>query len=203
MSDYTPNSRKYKEEQKSNSTERKKVEKVVTGKVKTKKKSELHKFTDVFVSDDVSNVKTYIIEDILVPEIKKIISNIVRDSIDMILYGDTQKKRSSSGASYVSYRDYSSRDRRDDHRNESRARTRYSYDDIVFEDRGEAEDVLTRMTELIDTYDSVSVADMYDLAGMSCNYTDNNYGWTNLRNAETIRVGGGYMLRLPKAAPLK
>ena len=58
------------------------------------------------------------------------------------------------------------------------------------------------MDELIDTYGSVSVADMYDLVGMSCNYTDNKYGWTNLRNAEPVRVRDGYLLKMPKATPI-
>ena len=73
---------------------------------------------------------------------------------------------------------------------------------MVLETRGEAEDVLSRMDELIDTYGVVSVADLYDLVGISCNYTDNKYGWTNLRNAEPVRVRDGYMLKLPKALPI-
>ena len=199
--DYKPNSHKYKEEQKNVPAERKKVEKVVKGKVKTKKKGELSKFKDMFISEDVSDVKSYIFMDVLIPAAKKAISDIVRDGIDMILYGNTHRRSSSSGASYVSYRSYSDRDRRDDRR-ESRTRTGYSYDDIVLEDRGEAEEVLERMTELIDTYDVVSVADLYDLVGKPGNYTDNKYGWTNLRNAEPIRVRDGYLLKLPKAGPI-
>lgn len=199
--DYKPNSHKYKEEQKNVPAERKKVEKVVKGKVKTKKKGELSKFKDMFISEDVSDVKSYIFMDVLIPAAKKAISDIVRDGIDMILYGNTHRRSSSSGASYVSYRSYSDRDRRDDRR-ESRTRTGYSYDDIVLEDRGEAEEVIERMTELIDTYDVVSVADLYDLVGKPGNYTDNKYGWTNLRNAEPIRVRDGYLLKLPKAGPI-
>lgn len=59
------------------------------------------------------------------------------------------------------------------------------------------------MDELIDTYGNVSVADLYDLVGKSCEYTDQKYGWTNIRNAEPIRVRDGYMLKLPKATPIK
>ena len=197
--DYKPNSHKYKEEQKNLPAERKKVEKVVTGKVKTKKKSEASKLKDVFISEDVSNVKSYIFMDVLIPAAKKAISDIVSNGIDMILYGETRGRKSSSGASYVSYRDYS---RRDDRRDTSRIRTGYDYDDIILETRGEAEDVLERMNELIDMYDVVSVADLYDLVGKSCNYTDNKYGWTNIRNAEPIRVRDGYLLKMPKAGPI-
>ena len=202
--DYKPNSNRYKKEQNNAPAERKRVEKVVTGKVRTKKKSEISKLKDTFISEDVSNVKSYIVMDVLIPAAKKAISDIVRDGIDMILYGDTRGRRggSSSGASYVSYRSYSDRDRRDDRRESSRTRVGYDYDDIILESRVEAEEVLQRMDELIETYGIVSVADLYDLVGKSCNYTDNKYGWINIRNAEPVRVRDGYLLKMPKAGPI-
>ena len=202
--DYKPNSNRYKKEQNNAPAERKRVEKVVTGKVRTKKKSEISKLKDTFISEDVSNVKSYIVMDVLIPAAKRAISDIVRDGIDMILYGDTRGRRggSSSGASYVSYRSYSDRDRRDDRRESSRTRVGYDYDDIILESRVEAEEVLQRMDELIETYGIVSVADLYDLVGKSCNYTDNKYGWINIRNAEPVRVRDGYLLKMPKAGPI-
>ena len=199
--DYKPNSHKFKQEQQQQSNAKeKKVEKIVKGKVKTKKKSGFGKVKDAIISEDASNVKSYVFGDVLIPAIKKAISDIVRDGIDMILYGEPRSRKSSSNASYVSYRSYSDRDRRDERR--STTRSVYNYDDIILDTRGEAEDVLTRMDELIDTYGIVSVADMYDLVGISGNYTDNKYGWTNLRNAEPIRVHDGYMLKLPKPGPI-
>ena len=58
------------------------------------------------------------------------------------------------------------------------------------------------MDELIDRYEVVSVADLYELVGITGNYTDNKYGWTNIRNAEVVRVRDGYVLKLPKATPI-
>ena len=197
MEDYKANSHRSKEEQK---LPEKKIEPVVKGKV-TKKKNNVRKLTDTFVSEDIQNVKSYVLMDVLVPAIKKAISDIVTNGIDMILYGESGRNTRKTNASTVSYRNYYD-NRRDDRYSSSRTRTGYSYDDVVLETRSEAEDVLTRMDELIDTYGVVSVADMYDLVGISCNYTDNKYGWTNLRNAEPVRVRDGYMLKLPKALPI-
>lgn len=202
MEDFKPNSHKFKEEQSETSKEKKKIEKVVNGTVKTKKKNEISKFADIFAPGDVSNVKSYILMDVLVPAIKKAVSDIVTNGIDMILYGETGRTKTSS-ASKVSYSRYY--DRKDDDRRYSdsgRTRTGYSLDDIILESRGEAEEVLTRMDELIECYGIVSVADLYDLVGISCEYTDNKYGWTNIRNAEAIRVRDGYMLKLPKPLPI-
>ena len=199
--EYTSNSHRSKEGKTEALTDRKKVEKVVQGRVRTKPKSGVSKITDIFISEDAANVKSYIVMDVLVPAVKKAISDIVRDGIDMILYGESKGRKSSSASGYVSYRDYSRSDDRDRFR-DSRSRSSYAHDDIVLDSRGEAEEVLTRMDELIDTYGNVSVADLYDLVGKSSEYTDNKYGWTNIRNAEPIRVRDGYMLKLPKALPI-
>lgn len=183
--------------------DKKKVEKVVSGNVKVKKKNGVTKFADTFISEDIHNVKSYVITDVLIPSIKRAISEMVTNGIDMILYGSTGRRSKRSSADRVSYRNYY--DRRDDdrYRDMDRVRTSpYSFDDIVLDSRGEAEEVLARMDELIDQYGIVSVADLYDLVGVSGNYTDNKYGWTNIRNAEPIRVRDGYMLRLPKALPI-
>lgn len=199
--EYKSNSHRSKEGKTEALTDRKKVEKVVHGRVRTKPKSGVSKITDIFISEDAANVKSYIVMDVLVPAVKKAISDIVRDGIDMILYGESKGRKSSSASGYVSYRDYSRSDDRDRFR-DSRSRSSYAHDDIILDSRGEAEEVITRMDELIDTYGNVSVADLYDLVGKSSEYTDNKYGWTNIRNAEPIRVRDGYMLKLPKALPI-
>lgn len=199
MNDYKPNSNRFKEEQKTKAPE-KKVEKVVTGKVITKKKSAFSKFADEFISEDAKNVKTYVLGEVLIPAIKKAISDIVTDGIDMILYGGTRRDGKRSTADRVSYRNYY--DRGGSTVRDTRTATGYSYDDIILNSRGEAEDVLSRMDELMDTYGLVRVADLYDLVGITGNYTDNKYGWTNIRNAEIVRVRDGYMIKMPRAVPI-
>lgn len=197
MEEYKPNSHKSKEEQRGPVPE-KKVEKVIAGTVKSKKKSEIQKFAGVFLPEDVDNVKSYILFDVIVPLIKKALS----DTVDAILYPEGRSGKNST-ASKISYRSYYEKpNERGRDYNNSRTRTGYSFDDIILDNRGEAEDVLSRMDELIATYGVVSVADLYDLVGVTGNYTDNKYGWTDIRSAQSIRVRDGYMLKLPKALPL-
>lgn len=202
MEDYKPNSNKYKEEQRLKEQE-KKVEKVVTGKVITRKKSKISKFTDELISEDAKNVKSYIFGEVLIPAIKKAVCDIVTDGISMILYGESRGGSKRSTADKVSYRNYYDRDSRSWRDDRAQVRSGYSYDDIVLTTRGEAEDVLERMDELIDTYQVVSVADLYDLVGIRGNYTDNSYGWTSIHNAEVVRVRNGYMIKMPRAIPIK
>lgn len=200
------NSYKSREENALASQKKKQITKVTKGTVKTKKKNEMSKLGDIFISEDASKVKSYILMDVLVPTIKKAISDIVKNGVDMILYGEVGQNHKRTYASTVSYRDYYDNGSRSVSRFDDppRARTRagYSFDDVILETRGEAEEVLSSMDELIETYGSVSVADMYDLVGISCEYTDNKYGWKNIRTAEPVRVRDGYMLKLPRALPL-
>ena len=190
MEEFKSNSHKSKE------LAQKKVEKVVTGNVRTKKKSDIQNFASIFVPEDVNSVKDYILMDVIVPLIKKAIS----DTVEVILYPGG--KKGSSNASKISYRENYDRDRRRDY-STPRVRSGYDFDDIIFDTRGEAEQVLSSMDDLIDVYGTVSVADLYDLAGITGrNYTDNKYGWTDIRTARVVRVREGYTLELPRALPL-
>lgn len=199
---YKPNSHKSKEKQKETKGEQKKLEKVVSGNVIVKKKSGLHKLTDVFISEDASSVKSYIVSDVLIPTIQNLFCDIIKDSADIIFGGGTKRSRKDrSGYSYISYDRFS--DRRDDRRYSSDTRrSGLDYDDIVLETKGDAEEVLMQLDALIEQYGQATVGDLFDLVGKSGPYTANKYGWTNLRNARSERVREGYLLKLPKACPI-
>ena len=182
--------------------EDKRVEKVVTGKVKTKENG-MRKLTDIFISEDVSNVKSYIIYDVVVPALKKAIYDLVVGTLDMSLYGGRGGGKRPK-ADKISYRDYNDISRRDGRSyGKTTTSSGYSYDDIVLESRGEAETVLSRMDEIMEEYSFVRVADLYDLVGVTGSFTDNNYGWTNIRNAKIVRVRDGYKIDMPRALPLR
>ena len=196
MENYKSNSHKSKEGQKI-----KGVEKVVSGEVKTKKKNGVERFADTFLSEDIANVKNYILMDVLMPALKKAISDVVTSGIHMILYGETEKAEKKTASSKVSYRNYYDRPVQRDDYISSRNRG-YDYDEIILETRGEAEDVLTCMDELMDMYGIVSVGDFYDLVGVQRDYTTEKYGWTDIRSARVVRVRDGYTIKLPRAVPI-
>lgn len=176
---------------------------VATGKVR--KKSEISKFSDVFLADDVRDVGTYIVSEVIIPTVKTLIYDIGTNGLGMALFGDkapTRNKRSSRNAEYVSYDKMSRREER--YRDEPRTPSRYRYSDISFDSKGEAVEVLEQMDAILENYGMVSVADLYDLADVPGEYTDHKYGWTSLRTADIVRLAdGGYMIKLPRAMPLK
>lgn len=191
MEEYKNNSNKFKEESKN-------IEKVISGTAKVKKKNEMQKFASVFISEDVKSVKSYIITDVLIPGIKKAIT----ETVNLILYGESKSKSNNSTSPKPSYRSYYDSNNNTTNTAITR-RSAYSYDNIVVDNRADAEEVLDNMNNIIQKYGIVSVADMYDLVGIVGNYTDNKYGWTDLRTAKIERErDGGYRIDLPRALPL-
>lgn len=207
--DYNPNSNKFLTKDKPTEEEnlgKKKVDKVVSGSVKTKKKSSISKFADTFIEEDKDTVVGYLLSEVLIPSFKKMVSDTIKTGIDKMLYGDAEVSRSNSPASKISYSKYYN-DKSSYSRSSSTApvanrRDTYEYNNIVLETRGDAEAVLMGMDDIIAKYEIVSVADLYDLVGIAGSYTDYKYGWTDIRSARIERVRDGYVIRMPKALPL-
>ena len=180
----------------------KRVGKVVTGTAKTRKKSEAKKFARAFLPDDVTSVRSYILRDVVIPGVK----NAIADVVSIMLFGETGRiggrKNAGSKVSYNRYYD----DRRDDRRDYGRPRPPggFDYDDIIFETRGDAELVLDQLESVINQYQIASIADLYDLAGITPprGYTTNKYGWTDIRTAKVVPVRDGYILQLPRTVQI-
>lgn len=201
---YVNNSLKNRE---NHQDQKKQVVKVVKGKAKTKKKSEISRIASNIISEEAKSIKEYAIYDVVIPVVKDTITQLIKGSIDMLFYGEVRSssssRRNSSNASRVSYRDYY--DDRSIRRDLSRTSTRYSYDDITFEYRQDAEEVLNRMDEIVEQYGVVTVADLFDLAGITGNgYTDQNYGWTSTRSASVERNRQGeFFLKLQRPSSIR
>jgi len=202
MAEYPDNSHSARErKQDGASLPEKRLEKVVSGETRTRKKNEVKKFLNIFIPEDVENVKSYILMDVIVPGIK----NALADVGSIMLFGEAGHigGRRDKG-SRVSYQKYYN-DRRDDRRDYARPRAAagFEYDDIVFEDRGDAALVLDQLESAIANYGLASVADLYDLAGITCrSYTANKYGWTDIRAAKVLRTRDGYILQLPRTVQI-
>lgn len=207
--EFEPNSQKYRMEKAVKDTEEKKIEKVVTGTVTKRKRSLAKRFADIFFTEDVGDVKTYLIYDVLVPAIKENIVDLITSAAGMIFFGEASRRtRKSPGGngSKVNYGSYfSGGERREKMPNYARSRVAHNFDDVIFETRGEAELVLDGMIEILNSeYKQVTVADFYDLAGMSTTFTDNKFGWTDLRGSRVIgSPSRGYYIDLPRCVSLE
>ena len=183
-----------------------KVEKVASARIVQKKKTLGEKFSENFLATDLQSITRYVIFDVLIPEFKNMLSDIVHKSTNMVLFGDRRGARTDRdrGQSYVrtSYSSYfddrnGRRDDRDD-RTVPRPRSRNLVDDLVFDTRADAEEVLSNMIMLIEKYGCATVKNLYNFSDVPSDYTHDKYGWFDLRDATVDRVQGGYLLKLPK-----
>lgn len=203
--------------------EREKVEKVVSQPVKVAKRTELQKFTDKAITEDVTRIKSWFFGEVALPKIKRVIWDIVRDalegatqqaldSLDFRMNGESKWSSNRSVGKNRVRRSYDryyedrdsgcSRERRRDYA-PSRSYGTYDYCDIIFPNRGEAERVLDEMDRRIQKNGVVSVMDLYDMVDCDSNWASDKYGWMDLHGAGVERArGGGYRLVLPRALPL-
>ena len=197
---YRPNSYRYKEG-KADPTPEKKVEKVVTGNVTVKKKSEIRKFADIFMAEDFSTVKQYLWEDVLLPLLRDGIMSIIENGSSMLIYGEPGRKGKVSYGNKKPYSSYYSNDRREPI--SVKPRIAHDYEEWSYKTSGDAAAVLSELEMLIAEYQFASIQDLYIASGVQCNnYTYSKYGWSDLRDAEVVSTRDGWRIKLPKAEPL-
>lgn len=185
------------------------MEKVVTGRVTRQKKPLGKRFMDIFVTDS-TDLKTYFFQEVVVPGVKNAFMYCldgIQGAVEMKLFGTVTKRH----GSYTSYNTVSTNYGKATYGNFSqpvrtveRGRSSMDVGQIVLESKGEADMVLDRLLDQIDQYGRTTVADLYELVGITENFTDRNFGWKNLSTADVRRVrGGGYALILPAPISLK
>lgn len=195
--------------------EEKKVTQVVTGEVTRRKKPLGKRLSETFIGGDATSVWSYVAFDVMIPAAKDMIADAFSQGVERMLFGDVRSpsrrgggSRYGSPAGHVSYNRFSGsgtrREREETRpRMSPRARASHDFDEIILDTRAEAEEVLERMFDVMNQYQQVTVADLYDLVGVTGNYTDQNWGWQELRGAGVTKAGRGYLLDLPKPESLR
>lgn len=186
--------------------EKREIEKANIGAVKVKKRSGFSKFRDSVIKEDAHNVGDYVMTELFIPKLIDMIVDMGKGAIEMFFYGETRGGgRSSSSSSRISYRSYWDDDRSSRSRYRDDRREYYDYDELSFSSRRDAEEVLDGMYGILENpkYGKVvTVADLFDLAGEPSRYTDNKWGWTDLRGAYVRRAGRDYVIDLPRPLPI-
>lgn len=82
---------------------------------------------------------------------------------------------------------------------------RLDWQNITFDSYADANDVLNEMGHALHEYGQVTIADFYDVVGITRDardYQDCKYGWYDLGPASIKGVPGGYTIVFPKPVPL-
>lgn len=190
--------------------EDKNVTRVTSGEATRRKKSLRKQCSETFIAGDAKTAVRYVVFDVLLPAARDMMFESVYQGFEKLIFGvgNTRRRGSTTPPAgptgYVSYNRYAMGGTLGSvQRAMSRqARARHNFDEIVLDQRSEAEEVIDRLFDLVSRYDSATVADLYELVGLASSHTDHKWGWTNLQGAGVSRIRGGYLLDLPEPEPL-
>ena len=169
-----------------------------------------------FYEESGGSVMNYVFKNVVVPAIKKLFVDSVTNAANVWIYGSeaTTKKTSTSkyswgGSNIINYNDIS---KNGQPKPVEKVRLSvFDYENVSFKNRGIAELVLNEMTEILDQYPIVTVADFLDICTSeyqkdvqvfnvrSSEPTDHNYGWNDLSTAKVVPTwNGDFVIKFPK-----
>ena len=166
-------------------------------------RSPLQRMFGTFFKCDLKSLKKYVIEDLLIPNAQEMFLR----TMEMWMFEDVRANRSSSGgkksAGWTERKQYDKPTSLTRERRESgTSKFIPEVDDIYLETRGDAEQVIEYLRDLLDTYEQVTVADLYQAVGKSADWTLNEIGWEDLSGVYVTRTRRGYRLDMPRCVPL-
>lgn len=206
-----PNSDKYRREKAAEQI--REIRKVETKGAKLKKRGLGARLIDTFIKEKPEEVRKYIIKEVVVPAIMDTIYDSVMSALGMTFYQKADRRRSSGGGSGLGskFTNYSAistpsiRKERTPAYGGSKGSLK-SFDNLVFDSKGEAEDVRDSMIEALDRYGYLTVLEFYDIAQVTVdNFTDQNWGWKRDSIGQMKILGdsaNGYYINLPRCEPL-
>lgn len=213
MDNFPANSRKATGEEKKDAPPPKDVQKVVVGEVIKKQTPLTKRFKDIFFAGEFRGAASYVAGDVIIPALKNLFADASKAGIDRVIYGEARRARplDHRPAPRTTY-NTSSRGSSSRYPGilpdqpplplSSGSRRRQDAGEIILSTRDEADLVLERLTDIIDTYDVASVADLYDLVGLPSSHTDNKWGWTSTADANVRQIREGFLVNLPSAEPI-
>lgn len=190
---------------------KKEIHKVIDGEATINKGGLFSKVKESFAPETNRSVAEYIVLDVVLPNVKSLLLDMITQGTEQKLYGGDSPVRRSSNSRPAQHTPYNrmyrgpsattrgSRGRetssvRDDGLNED-----ISVDNILLNDRGAAERVLYELEQLVSTYGEASVSDLYELLGVTADFVGDAYGWDDLTGARVTRaMGGRYKIVLPR-----
>lgn len=211
--EFPPNSHTRKEprvdRRSEKSPEKKEVVRVTRSKATVRKRPLYKKFLDAFRPEDNVGFVEYTLLDVLVPGIKDAMADAVHGTIDNAFGTHSRSRHYRRGrGGYTSYNRMSDarprgrRDRDDDIRDRRAPRGPSDHREIIVDSRVEAEEVVDSLIELASKYDVATMRDLLSMVGEPHNYTDEDWGWTDLRGTRIHRVRDGYLIDLPRPEAL-
>lgn len=186
------------------------IEKVIEGRVVTRKPPRWKRLARSIIADDAQNIGDFLLVDVIAPALRNLIADTIKGGTDRVIYGQARARRAGMderrGSLRTRYDQMSAvgeRDREPRRMMSRESKARHDFDEVVLADRAEAVEVVELMIARVVKYGSASVADLYDYVGVTGSFADQRWGWTDLTTADVRQVRTGWLLDLPQPEPLR
>ncbi len=199
-----PNSKKYKAEKANELENKRNIKKsqpiINKDQIVSTKKPFRKKIAQYFLKEDIKDIKSWLIWEVVIPGIKDTILN----TISLLLCGEAitvDRGRSSRGRRISSREDYTrhfnsrlSRRRRDNVDDYCDSDDEVDFRNIILRNKEDAEIIVRSIRRRINDCGSASIAELLDLMDLTCPYTYNNWGWDDERDIGIRQVSNGNYL---------
>lgn len=149
--------------------------------VAERKKSMAKKFAEVFIEEDINEVKRAVFEDTIKPGIKRIIFDMVTGALNGILFGSTGTTDIFTGRGNKPY-DYTQHSKSKSTPNRPTFSRGYgdfdAFRDYTFDSKSYAESILRTLYEYVVSDGYVTLFDYYKEIEVRTEYTDKDWGWS-------------------------
>lgn len=211
MTEYQGNSNTEKEGP--NSKPRKNLERVVKGEVVVQKPGVAKRFKSIFFGGDARTAGQYLLGEVLIPAVRNLAVELINKGTDQMVYG-RDRRPPASRSSYTPRVQYHNPVYRSEPRGYVppnrpleagrwvKMEDRPTVENIVVASKADADAILENLANVLDSYDEVTVADLYDLIGAPSTHVDHTWGWTRLNTVSVRQVKDGYHISLPRVEAL-
>lgn len=189
--------------------EREKAEKVITGTVIQKKPNVFKRFARGMVADDVTNVGDFVFAEVVMPAVRNLMYDIISQGTHRVLFGTARGRRNvvaGYGGPVSNLKTAYNRVQSESAPSSPMSRedqARHNFDELFLPSHADAMEVLENLVARVERYGSASVSDLYDYLGVTGGFTDQKYGWTDLRNADVRQTRRGFVFDLPRPQVLR
>lgn len=173
---------------------RKTPEKIISGSARLRKESFADRLVHMFISEDIDDIRRYLVEDVIVPGIK----DAILDGISMLFNKTPYYRSSSSRSGYTPYSSASKSSKSTATKINTRGA---SFVPPTVETRADAEQAYAAIKELIDDpqFRCATVLDLYSFCGLDCDYAKDAWGWNTMDGIRIVRERDGrWTIECPK-----
>lgn len=190
-----------------------KVEKVISGAVIIKKPPLSQKLKSIFLGGEFKRTANYVGMEVLLPAFRNLVVDSITKGVSRLVYGDSRAIRTMQNSNeYRPKINYNTPLIKQDPRERSAMlpnqppvsnSERPVSGQIILSTKEEADLVIMALSDMLDKYDVVTVADLYDTLGHTTTHIDHKWGWDSIANVAIRQVREGFLMEFPPMQPIQ